>query len=186
MLSVAAFHVAVLTHFQYFEDPVRIQGWGAFFFSIAAVTAALIVVPLAVYHMRDLAQNPGHPLSWFFMGAGFGLATPLFTGGFTRAAAAFAGLADGIHGLDSMPPLILDAILIFPYDFMVEGAQNVVVGLEFGAVFAVSGFIIDRLNATKNEVVSAWGTWIFAALAGTSALLFALLAPAEFLRDLAI
>lgn len=120
------------------------------------------------------------------MGVGFGVATPLFTGGFNRTAAAFAGLADGIYGVDSMLRLMLDAIFIFPYDFIVEGAQNVVVGIEFGALFAVSGFIIDRLNATKNEIVSIWGSWIFAVVAGASVLLFSLLGPAEFLRDLAV
>ena len=185
MLSVAAFHVSVLTRFQYFEEVTRIQGWGALFFSIAATISALIVVPLAVYHIRDLAQNPGHPITWFALGAGFGILTPLFTGGFTRAVGAFTGLAEGHLGIGDFFSLMLDAVLVFPYDFAVEGTINLIVGLESGVFFAVIGYVIDRLNASKNENVSMWGPWVFLGAAGLPVLLFSLLGPAEFLRDLA-
>ncbi len=185
MLSVAAFHVSVLTRFQYFEEATRIQGWGAFFFSIAAIVSAIIVVPLAVYHMRDLAQNPGHPITWIGLGAGFGILTPLFTGGFSRAASAFAGLVEGRLGIGDFFSAMLDSVLVFPYDFVVEGALNVIVGLESGILFAVLGFIIDRINTSKNEIVATWGPWIFTVATGIPVLLFALLAPTEFLRDLA-
>ena len=182
---MAAFHISVLTNAQYFEEAVRIQGWGAFFFSIAAILAALIVVPISTYHIRDMAQNPAHPLAWLFMGAGFGILTPLFAGGFNRAAAAFTGLVEGIYGIGDMPSLMLDAILIFPYDFIVQGASNVFVGIESGVIFAVAGFVIDRLNVAKNENVSRWGPWIAACSIGLVVLLFALLGPIDFLRDLA-
>jgi hypothetical protein len=185
VLSVAAFHVSVLTRFQYFEEATRIQGWGAFFFSIAAIVSAIIVVPLAVYHIRDLAQNPGHPITWLALGAGFGVLTPLFSGGFSRAASAFTGLAEGHLEIGDFFQLMLDAVLVFPYDFVVEGALNLIVGLEFGVLFAVFGFIIDRINTSKNETVAAWVPWIFTAVAGLTVLLFSLLAPTEFLRDLA-
>ncbi len=184
-LSVALFHVSVLTHFQYFEEAVRIQGWGAIFFSIAAVFSALIVVPFSVYHIRDIAQNPAHPLVWLFLGAGFGLATPLFTGGFGRTALAFTGLVEGHYGIGDFFSLLIDAIFVFPYDFVVEGATNVILGLEFGVLFAVTGFIIDRANVAKNDLVSTWGVWALTLVSGSSALLFALLGPIDFLRDLA-
>ena len=183
--SIALFHVSVLTKFEFFEEAVRIQGWGAFFFSIAAAVSALIVVPLAVYHLRDMAQKPAHPLVWLLLGAGFGLATPLFTGGFSRTALAFTGLAEGHYGIGDLFSLLADAILVFPYDFVVEGATSVILGLEFGVIFAICGFIIDRANATKNDLVSTWGTWLLALTSGASVLLFALLGPIEFLRDLA-
>lgn len=185
MLSVAAFHVSVLTRFQYFEEATRIQGWGAFFFSIAAIISATIVVPLAVYHIRDLAQNPGHPITWFALGAGFGVLTPLFTGGFSRTASAFTGMVEGHLGAGDFFSAMLDAVLVFPYDFVVEGTLNVIVGLESGILFAVFGFIIDRINASKNEMVGTWGPWIFTAATGIPVLLFSLLGPTEFLRDLA-
>ena len=148
MLSVAAFHVSVLTRFQYFEEVTRIQGWGALFFSIAATISALIVVPLAVYHTRDLAQNPGHPITWFALGAGFGILTPLFTGGFTRAVGAFTGLAEGHLGIGDFFSLMLDAVLVFPYDFAVEGTINLIVGSRIWCVFRC-----DRLRHRSVECV---------------------------------
>ena len=60
-----------------------------------------------------------------------------------------------------------------------------IVGLESGILFAVFGFIIDRINASKNEIVATWGPWIFTAATGIPVLLFSLLGPTEFLRDLA-
>ena len=185
ILSVAAFHVSVLTGVQYFEEAVRIQGWGAFFFSIAAALAALIVVPLSVYHIRDMAQRPGHPIVWLTLGAIFGLATPLFTGGLSRTALAFSGLAEGHYSIGSMFNLMIDAILVFPYDFVVEGATYVILWLEFGVPFAIIGFVIDRANSSKNESVSRWAPWLVAVVGGIPILLFALLGPTDLLRDLA-
>ena len=174
----------MLSRFEYFEEAVRIGGWGAVVFSIAAAVSALIVVPISVYHVRDMAQFPGKPITWLFMGFGFGIATPILTGGFTRTAGAFAGLADGIYGADSLPSLLLDAVIVFPYDMFVQGAPNVYAGLMSGGIFAVIGFLVDRLNASKNEVVSMWGPWILALGSGVPIMVFTLVGPTEFLRDI--
>ena len=131
-----------------------------------------------------MAQNPGHPFGWLVLGFGFGVLTPLFTGGFNRAAAAFTGLAEGHIGIGDMPSLLLDAVVVYPYDFIVQGAIGVIMGIESGLIFAVSGFIIDRLNASKNEPLSTWGPWAAASLIGIVVLMIALLGPVDFLRDL--
>ena len=184
MLSIAAFHVAVLGRFEYFEDAVRVEGWGAVFFSMSAAVSALIVVPIAVFHIRDMAQIPARPITWLFMGFGFGVATPILTGGLTRTAGAFAGLAEGVYGVGSLPPLLLDAVMIFPYDMFVQGAPNVYAGLLSGGFFAIIGFLIDRTNAMKAEMFSILGPWIVAVVLGIPIMVFALVGPTEFLRDL--
>ena len=184
LLSIAAFHVAVLGRFEYFEDAVRVEGWGAVFFSIGAAISALVVVPIAVFHARDMAQIPAKPITWLFMGFGFGVATPILTGGLTRTAGAFAGLADGAYGVGSLPSLLLDAVIIFPYDMFVQGAPNVFAGLLSGGFFAIIGFLVDRLNAVRNEAISILGPWIVAVGLGLPIMVFTLVGPTEFLRDL--
>lgn len=184
LLSIAAFHVAVLGRFEYFEDAIRVEGWGAVFFSIGAAVASLAVVPLMVFHVRDMAQFPAKPIAWILMGFVFGIATPVLTGGLTRASGAFAGLAEGVYGVGSMPSLLLDAVIIFPYDMFIQGAPNVYAGLLSGGFFAIIGFAVDRLNATKTESVSMWGPWIVAVGLGLPIMVFALVGPTEFLRDL--
>ncbi|MYA60106.1 MAG: hypothetical protein F4X40_06065 [Chloroflexi bacterium] len=184
MLSIGAFQLAVLGQFEYFEEVVRLEGWGAIFFAITAAISASIAVPISVYHIRDMAQIPAKPITWLFMGFGFGVAIPILSGGFTRTAAAFAGLADGIYGVGSMPSLLLDAVLIFPYDMFVQGAQNVYGGLYAGAFFALIGYFVDRSNAAKSEPVSTWGPWLVALGLGLPVMLFATFGPAEFLRDI--
>ncbi len=184
MLSIAGFHMAVLGRAQYFEDAVRIQGWGAIFFSIAAGSAAVIAMPLAVYHFRDLAQNRVHPIVWLPMGVWFGLATPILTGGFSRLAGAFAGLADGFYGVGDMGSLMIDSVLVFPYDMVVQGAPNIYGSIIVAPIFAVAGYAVDRANATDNEAISRWATWIISVAIGLLVLLFALYGPAEFIRDI--
>ncbi|MXX93877.1 MAG: hypothetical protein F4Y63_10650 [Chloroflexi bacterium] len=184
LLSIAAFHVAVLGRFEYFEDAVRIEGWGAVFFSVGAAVSALIVVPIAVFHVRDMAQIPAKPITWLFMGFAFGVATPILTGGLTRISGVFAGLAEGVYGVGSLPSLLLDAVIIFPYDMFIQGAPNVYAGLLSGGFFAIIGFLMDRLNAMKSESVSMWGPWIVAVGLGIPIMVFALTGPTEFLRDL--
>ena len=184
LLSIAAFHVAVLSRFEYFEDAVRVQGWGAVFFSMGAAVSALIVVPIAVFHIRDMAQLPAKPITWLFMGFGFGVVTPILTGGLTRTAGAFAGLAEGVYGVGSLPSLLLDAAIVFPYDMFVQGAPNVYAGLLSGGFFAIIGFVVDRLNTVRTEAVSMWGPWILAIGLGLPIMVFSLVGPAEFLRDI--
>ena len=118
------------------------------------------------------------------MGFGFGVATPIITGGFNRTAGAFTGLAEGVYGIGSLPSALLDAIIIFPYDMFVQGAQNIYAGLFAGAFFAIFGFIIDRANAAKSETISSYAPWILALASGLSIMIFALVGPAEFLRDI--
>ena len=184
LLSIAAFHVAVLGRFEYFEDAVRVEGWGAVFFSIGAAVSALIVVPIAVFHVRDMAQIPAKPITWLFMGFGFGIVTPILTGGLTRTAGAFAGLAEGVYGVGSLPSLLLDAVIVFPYDMFIQGAPNVYAGLLSGGFFAIIGFVVDRLNSMKTEAVSMWGPWILAFGLGLPIMVFALVGPTELLRDI--
>ena len=184
LLSIAAFHVGVLGRFEYFEDAVRVEGWGAVFFSIGAAVSALIVVPIAVFHVRDMAQIPARPITWLFMGFGFGVVTPILTGGLTRTAGAFAGLAEGVYGVGSMPSLLLDAVIVFPYDMFIQGAPNVYAGLLSGGFFAIIGFVVDRLNSMKTEAVSMWGPWILAFGLGLPIMVFALVGPTELLRDI--
>ncbi len=184
LLSIAAFHVAVLGRFEYFEDAVRVQGWGAVFFSMGAAVSALIVVPIAVFHIRDMAQLPAKPITWLFMGFGFGIVTPILTGGLTRTAGAFAGLAEGVYGVSSLPSLLIDAVIVFPYDMFVQGAPNVYAGLLSGGFFAIIGFVVDRMNTVRTEAVSMWGPWILAFGLGLPIMVFALVGPTEFLRDI--
>ena len=174
----------MLGRFEYFEDAVRVEGWGAVFFSIGAAISALVVVPIAVFHARDMAQIPAKPITWLFMGFGFGIATPILTGGLTRTAGAFAGLAEGAYGVGSLPSLLLDAVIIFPYDMFVQGAPNVYAGLLSGGFFAIIGFLVDRLNAVRNQAISIWGPWIVAVGLGLPIMVFTLVGPTEFLRDL--
>lgn len=175
----------MLGRFEYFEDAVRVEGWGAVFFSMSAAVSALIVVPIAVFHIRDMAQIPAKPITWLFMGFGFGVATSILTGGLTRTAGAFAGLAEGVYGLGSLPSLLLDAVIIFPYDMFIQGAPNVYAGLLSGGFFAVIGFLVDRTNTMKAGIISMWGPWILAIGLGLPIMVFALVGPTEFLRDLA-
>lgn len=184
LLSIGAFQLSVLGRFEYFEEVVRLEGWGAVFFTIAAAISALIAVPITVFHIRDMAQFPAKPITWLFMGFGFGVAIPILMGGFTRTAATFAGLGDGVYGMGSLPSLLLDAVLIFPYDMFVQGAQNVYGGLYAGGFFALIGYFIDRSNAANNETVSAWGPWLIVLGLGLPIMLFATFGPAEFLRDI--
>ena len=83
-----------------------------------------------------------------------------------------------------MPSLLLDAVLIFPYDMVVQGAQNVYGGLYAGAFFAVIGYLIDRSNAAQSETVATLGPWLIALGLGLPIVLFATFGPAEFLRDI--
>lgn len=184
LLSIAAFQLSVLGRFEYFETAVRISGWGAVIFSISAAVAALIAVPITVFHIRDMAQIPAKPITWIFMGFAYGIATPILTGGFTRTAGAFAGLADGAYGVGSLPSLLIDAVIVFPYDLFVQGAPNVYAGLMSGGFFALIGYLVDRLNAMESEMLSRLGPWILAIGLSLPITIFALFGPADFLYDI--
>ena len=62
------------------------------------------------------------------------------------------GLTDGVFGVDSLPSLLLDALLVFPYDMFVQGAQNVYGGLYVWAHFSrLIGYGVDRLRTAAQR-----------------------------------
>ena len=183
-LSMAAVHVQLISRIPRYESAYHLDFWPAVFFSLGAAAAALIVVPLAVFHMRDRARVPGSIVVWIGLGLWFGVATSFVTGGFSPMSRVFIDIAESRVTIGEVPSLMIDAVLIGLKDFFVQGAIAVSAGLLAGAIFAVSGFGIDRLNAMDDARASTYAAWIAATLIGAVVLIFAIAGPAETIRDI--
>ncbi len=183
-LSVAAVHLQLISRIPWYEDAYHLDFWPAVFFSLSGVAAALLVLPWAVFHMRDRAHLPANPLIWLGLGLWFGVSTAFVTGGLSPMTRVFLAVAEKRMTLGEMPSFMLDAVLIGFKDFFVQGAIAVPGGLIAGAIFAVGGFAIDRLNASSDDRISTFAPWIAATVISTAVLLFALAGPPETIRDI--
>ena len=154
---------------------------------LSALTGALgagLVTPLAVYHARDRANESAGLLTWLALGLGFGLASAFVTGGLLPLSVVIISLAEGVVGLGELPSLAFEAALRGVRSFYIEGALAIFTWLLAGALFGVGAWVIDKLNASPNVVISKYGTWAVTLTLGLTVVVIAVFGPPETLRKL--
>ena len=186
LLSVSAVNVYLVSLPPWYVEAQHLEFWPALFFSAAAAIGAIIVLPTAVFHLRDRAQNPVSILAWLGFGIGYGIFTPLFTGALFPLASLPIDYMNGEYTLGEMPNLVIDALLIGIRAFVVEGVPAVPTWLAAGIPFALGAYILDRLNTSNNDHIPKYGVWVVAIAMALPVLGFSLFGPPEMIRDIGL
>jgi len=184
-LGAAAILVSIITRTDIYDEPEHLTLIPSVVFSLVGALAAALVTPLAIYHVRDRANESGRLLTWLALGLGFGLLWPFVTGAFIPLSLVLISLAEGLIDFRELPSQALDATLSGIRSFFVEGALGLYTGLPAGALFGTGAWVIDRMNASQNPIASKYGTWAIALSLGSTVLALAVFGPPETLRRLA-
>lgn len=184
LLAVSVEHVYLISRTPWYEPAFHLAQWSGVWYSAAAVAGVLVTVPVSVYLLRERPEIPANLWLWVPMGVGFGIFVPLATGFFTPLATLMIDWSIGNIPTWDLPPWIIDRLLRGFFSTFVDGAPEVPYGLVGGAIFAVAGYAIDRLNSNSDPRIAFAGPFAVAIAAGLPILLFALQGPPETLRDL--
>ena len=184
LLAISVEHVYLISRTPWYATAYHLPLWSGFWYSAAAVASVLVLIPVSIFALRERPEYPGNIYLWAGVGIGFGIFVPIFTGFFTPLATLMIDWSIGNIPTSSLPPWIIDRLLRGIFSMFVDGAPAIRHGLAAGAVFAVAGYAIDRLNAHPNPRVAASVPPAIAVAIGLPILMVALWAAPDFLRDL--
>ena len=184
LLAVSVEHVYLISRTPWYESAYHLPLWSGVWYSAAAVAGTLVVIPVAIYALRERPEFPAGLWLWISVGVGFGIFVPIFTGFFTPLATLMIDWTVGnIEGVNVLP-WVIDRLLRGFFSMFVDGAPAIRHGLAAGVVLAVFGYVIDRLNALQDMRVAMLTPPAIAIAIGAAILLTSLLASPEFLRDI--
>ena len=184
LLAVSVEHVYLISRTPWYESAYHLPLWSGVWYSAAAVAGTLVVVPVAIYALRERPEFPAGLWLWISVGVGFGIFVPIFTGFFTPLATLMIDWTVGnIEGVNVLP-WVIDRLLRGFFSMFVDGAPAIRHGLAAGVVLAVFGYVIDRLNALQDMRVAMLTPPAIAIAIGAAILLTSLFASPEFLRDI--
>ena len=184
LLAVSVEHVYLISRTPWYESAYHLPLWSGIWYSAAAIAGTLVVIPVAIYALRERPEYPAGPWLWISVGVGFGIFVPIFTGFFTPLATLMIDWSVGnIQGVNVFP-WIIDRLLRGFFSMFVDGAPAIRHGLAAGAVLALAGFAIDHLNARQDVRVAMLTPPAIAAVIGIAILLTSLFASPEFLRGI--
>lgn len=160
------------------------------YFMLVGGVTGFVVAGLAGYLINRsprvfASSTPRHPLgilSWAAVGATYWVAFSLLVGGVTlpQANVVLAYANDAIPFVDFVG-FTLDTIFGVPFRMVSEGGRFMYTAIPAGLLFAVGGWLIDRLAASSNEQMARYGPPLLGALLSAIVTAFLLLLPPSVL-----
>ncbi len=181
-LGSAAILISIIARTDKFDEAQHLELVPGLISAITGALAATLIAPLAIYHLRNNADESGGILLWLVLGLGFGVASSFVTGGLFPLNVVFITFAEDDIKLSELPSLVVEGAFQGIRSFFIEGALAIYTWFLAGALFGTGAWIIDKLNASANPVASKYGTWVVALSLGLTIVAFAVLGPPETLR----
>jgi hypothetical protein len=181
-LGSAAILISIMARTGRFDEAGHLAFTPGLITAITGAIAATLITPLAVYHMRYNADEPGGILLWLALGLGFGVASSFVTGGLVPLNVVFITFAEGDIKLGELPSFVVEGAFQGIRSFFIDGALAIYTWLLAGALFGIGAWIIDKLNASPNPVASKYGTWVVTLFLGLTIVSIAVLGPPESRR----
>ena len=179
---------AVLVYFmvrtEAWKEPEHLALVQATFVSLVGATAAILLTWPVVHQLSDGARKPQGLLMWLVLGIGYGLLLPPLTGALLPLSVVFINLTLGIIELGELPSEFMEALFRAPLNSIIYGSLAIVNGLLAGVLFSSGAWLIDRLNASSDPVISARGPWAVVILLGGTIIALAAFGPPETLARL--
>ena len=181
-LGSAAILISIMARTGRFDEAGHLAFTPGLITAITGAIAATLITPLAVYHMRYNADEPGGILLWLALGLGFGVASSFVTGGLVPLNVVFITFAEGDIKLGELPSFVVEGAFQGIRSFFIDGALAIYTWLLAGVLFGIGAWIIDKLTASPNPVASKYGTWVVTLFLGLTIVSIAVLGPPETLR----
>ncbi len=181
-LGSAAILISIITRTGKFDTAEHLAFTPGLISALTGAIAVTLITPLAIYHLRNNADESGGILLWLALGLGFGVASSFVTGGlFPLNVVLITFVEDNIR-LGELPSLLAEGAFQGIRSFFIDGALSIYTWFLAGALFGIGGWIIDKFNASPNPVAAKYGTWVVTLLFGLTIVAFAAFGPPETLE----
>ena len=160
-----------------------------YFMAVGGLTG-LVVAGLAGYFINRSSRafassTPRQPLGilpWAAIGATYWVAFSLLLGGITLPQAnVVLAYVDGAIPFVDFVGFTLDTIFGVPFRMVSEGGRFMYTAISAGLLFAIGGWLIDRLAASANEHMARYGAPLLAVLLSAVVITCVLVLPPSVL-----
>ena len=193
-VGAAAVLVNFLTRAESFEVAERMSVGSSALFATSGFLGAFIMVGPAAYLMyggrarfySDIVRKPRGLVTWGLLGLGYGTLLPLISGAFFLPVAVDilsfrGGLMSVANLMVKAADLAAGAWISFALSL---GIQLFFTGLLGAAVFALGGWLIDKLNISEDPNTANYRVWAVSVGLSLALIAAASLGPTALLRGL--
>ena len=160
------------------------------YFMLVGGLTGLVVAGLMGYLINRstrafASSTPRHPLGilpWAALGATYWVAFSLLVGGITLPQAnVVLAYANGAIPFVDFVGFTLDTVFGVPFRMVSEGGRFMYTAIPAGLLFAMGGWLIDRLAAFSNDQIARYGPTLLAVLLTAVVIALLLLLPPSVL-----
>ena len=162
-LGAAALLVNLLSRTKYPDIPehmtlaptLLMSGWA---FAVCAVLGGLMA-----YWSGERDGAFRSVIKWLLFGFGFGVLSPVITGGTLPLSLIFVEIEAGVTSLGEAPVRLTNALFHVPRFAFTHGVFGLFTGMLAGALFGVGALLISSLRELAGGAVGRYGPYVVAA-----------------------
>ena len=117
---------------------------------------------LIAYWSSDREGEIRNIIIWLLIGFGFGVLSPIITGGILPLILIFVDIEAGVVSMGEVPVRITNALFHMPRFAFTHGVFGLFTGLLAGALFGVGGLMVSTLRESAGGAVAKYGPYVLA------------------------
>ncbi len=163
-LGAAALLVNLLSRTKYPNIPEHMTLAPTLIMSVGAFVVCAVFGGLIAYWSGERDSAARSVIKWLLFGFGFGILSPVITGGTLPLSLIFVELEAGALSLGEAPVRLSNALFHIPRFAFTHGVFGLYTGLIAGALFGVGALFISSLRELTGGRLARYGPYILAVL----------------------
>ena len=161
-LGAAALLVNLLSRTKYPNIPEHMTFAPTLFMSVGAFVVCAALGGLIAYWSGGRDGALRSVIKWLLFGFGFGVLSPVITGGTLPLSLVFVDMEAGITSLGEAPVRLINALFHVPRFAFTHGVFGLFTGMLAGALFGVGALLMSELRELGSGAVGRYGPYAVA------------------------
>ena len=183
-LGAASLLVNFLSRTKYPDIPEHMGLAPTLLLSGGAFVACAIFGGIVAYWFGQRDEPLRNIMKWLAIGFGFGVLSPIITGGTLPLSLVFVELEAGVLSMGDVPVRLSNALFHMPRFALTHGVFGLFTGMLAGALFGVGALLISTLRESAGGAVAKYGPYVLAVLLSIIFYAISTLGPAPTLAKL--
>lgn len=180
-LGASSLLVNFLSRTKYPDIPAHMELAPTLLLSSGAFVVCGVLGGLIAYWFGQRDEPPRYIIKWLVIGFGFGVLSPIMTGGTLPLSLIFVELEAGVLSMGELPVRLTNALFHVPRFAFTHGVFGLFTGLLAGAIFGLGALFISSLREFTGGPLAKYGPYVLAFLLSVIFYAIATLGPAPTL-----
>ena len=183
-LGAASILINFLSRTKYPDIPAHMSLAPTLLLSGGAFVVCAVLGGLIAYWSSKQESELRNVIMWLLIGFGFGVLSPIITGGTLPLSLVLVDLDAGVVSMGEVPVRITNALFHMPRFAFTHGVFGLFTGLLAGALFGVGALLMSTLRESAGGAVARYGPYALAIALSILFYAIATLGPAPTLAKL--